>query len=145
MSFGDLALSHLMNSKILVNSEIPRKMLLLIRGVWLFLLNHAAIGSAPGTGKLTLQNGGSLEVRNQIAVNGDMCGGDSDASAGTLIDNWADENDETERITVKGQSTGYTYFSTDYASAEIQVMGDTLGHEYMAPELPPELPPMTIT
>lgn len=24
-------------------------------------------------------------------------------------------------------------------------MGDTLGHEYMAPELPPELPPMTIT
>lgn len=140
--FGSIAFD---NSKILVNSEISAKNVTVDQGSVVVFANHAAIGSAPGTGKLTLQNGGSLEVRNQIAVNGDMCGGDSDASAGTLIDNWADENDETERITVKGQSTGYTYFSTDYASAEIQVMGDTLGHEYMAPELPPELPPMTIT
>ena len=140
--FGSIAFD---NSKILVNAEISAKNVTVDQGSVVVFANHAAIGSAPGTGKLTLQNGGSLEVRNQIAVNGDMCGGDSDASAGTLIDNWANENDETEMITVKGQATGYTYFSTDYSSAKIKVMGSTLGEEYMAPKLSPELPPMTIT
>ncbi|WP_418746427.1 beta strand repeat-containing protein [Frisingicoccus sp.] len=140
--FGSIAFD---NSKILVNAEISAKNVTVDQGSVVVFANHAAIGSAPGTGKLTLQNGGSLEVRNQIAVNGDMCGGESADAAGTLIDNWADANDETVRITVTGKSTGYTYFSTDYASAEIQVMGDTLGHEYMAPKLPPELPPMKIT
>lgn len=141
--FGSIAFD---NSKILVNSEISAKNVTVDQGSVVVFANQAAIGSAQGTtGKLTLQNGGSLEVRNQIAVNGDMCGGETADAAGTLIDNWADENDETEMITVKGKSTGYTYFSTDYASAEIQVMGDTLGHEYMAPVLDSELPQMTIT
>ena len=140
--FGSIAFD---NSKILVNAEISAKNVTVDQGSVVVFANHAAIGSAPGTGKLTLQNGGSLEVRNQIAVNGDMCGGESADAAGTLIDNWADANDETEMITVKGQSTGYTYFSTDYSSAKIKVMGDTLGHEYMAPILPQDMPQMTIT
>lgn len=133
------------NSNILVKSEISAKNITVDQGSVVVFANQAAIGSAQGTGKLTLQNGGSLEVRNPITVNGDMYGGVSADSAGTLIDNWVNANDETVMITVTGQSTGCTYFSTDYSSAEIKVVGNTYGNEYMAPKLPSELPQMTIT
>lgn len=87
------------------------------------------------TGKLLIQGGAKLKLQNSFNLYGDMEGEtDENSKIGTLTNNYADSDDQAEKIVISGTTLGKTYYTTDYEKAEIQVNGKTSGSEYDVPK-----------
>lgn len=86
-------------------------------------------------GKLSIVKDSTLETKNNLLIDGDVCG-DSEEATGTLINNNGDENGQVTDIEVTGTISGKTYYYTSFDKAKITVQGNSQGDEFQA--LPPD-------
>lgn len=139
--FGSVTFDHCL---CLVNAELYTTNLSVQNSSQINFMQKVVVGQQTKAGKLSLLNHGCMIMNNELSLQGDMIGETEKTSAGMLENNWVNEQDTTEQITVNGTTTGYIYYTTSYEEAKIQVTGNTTGKEYIAPEAVAGIPAMTI-
>lgn len=139
--FGSVTFDHCL---CMVNAELYTTKLSVVNSSKINCMQKIAVGQENNKGELSLLSSGCMVVNNALLLEGDMVGENEKISVGTLENNWANDQDETEQITVKGTVTGHIYYTTSYEKAKIQVTGNTTGTEYMVPKAAEGVPGMTI-
>lgn len=98
------------------------------------LLGKVKIGEeTENTGQVSITDNVILEANNEFIINGNLCGNEKEENnLGELLNNYADEDNNVNKITVNGNVVGKLYYSSSYEKAEITAKGQSTGNEIIA-------------